>query len=51
MYVCTSDHLSILLFDILVRFRQKWVALIGNTEKTFLNIEVYKADWHCLRFL
>lgn len=35
----------------LARFRQKWVALLGNTEKTFLNIEVYKADWHCLRFL
>ena len=39
------------MFDILVRFREKKVALVGDIEKAFLNIEVDKADRDFLRFL
>ncbi|XP_028417496.1 uncharacterized protein LOC114541899 [Dendronephthya gigantea] len=46
-----GPSLNPLLFDILVRFRQKRVALIADIEKAFLNIEVDKADRDCLRFL
>ena len=40
-----------MLFDILLRFREKRVALIGDIEKAFLNIEVDKEDRDFLRFL
>ena len=51
----TSVHkgpsLTPLLFDILIRFREKRVALTGDIEKAFLNIEVDKEDRDFLRFL
>lgn len=46
-----GPSLNPLLFDILLRFREKRVALIGDIEKAFLNIEVDKRDRDCLRFL
>ena len=46
-----GPSLNPLLFDILVRFRQKRIVLIANIEKAFLNVEVDKVDQDCLRFL
>ena len=46
-----GPSLNPLLFDILLRFREKRVALIGDIEKAFLNIEVDERDRDCLRFL
>ena len=46
-----GPSLNPLLFDVLLRFREKRVALVGDIEKAFLNIEVDKADRDCLRFL
>ena len=46
-----GPSLNPLLFDILVRFRQKRIVLIAGIEKAFLNIEVDKVDRDCLRFL
>ena len=46
-----GPSLNPLLFDILLRFREKRVALIGDIEKAFLNIDVDKRDRDCLRFL
>ena len=46
-----GPSLNPLLFDILVRFREKKVALVGDIEKAFLNIEVAERDRDCLRFL
>ena len=43
--------LSPLLYDILVRFRQKKIALISDIEKAFLNIEITRQDRDYLRFL
>ena len=43
--------LSPLLYDILIRFREKRVALVGDIEKAFLNVEVKFRDRDCLRFL
>ena len=43
--------LSPLLYDILIRFREKRVALVGDIEKAFLNIVVKERDRDCLRFL
>lgn len=43
--------LSPLLYDILIRFREKRVALVGDIEKAFLNVEVKLRDRDCLRFL
>ena len=40
-----------LLFDISIRFREKSIALVGDIEKAFLNIEVEERDRDCLRFL
>ena len=47
----TGPSLNPLLFDILVRFRENRVALVGDIEKAFLNIEVDPRDRDCLRFL
>jgi hypothetical protein len=47
----TGPSLNPLLFDILVRFRENKVALVGDIEKAFLNIEVDPGDRDCLRFL
>lgn len=46
-----GPSLKPLLFDILVRFRQKRIALIADIEKAFFNVEVDKIDRDCLRFL
>ena len=46
-----GPSLTPLLFNILLRFRKKRVALIGDVEKAFLNIEVDKKDRDFLRFL
>ncbi|XP_046841149.1 uncharacterized protein LOC124435254 [Xenia sp. Carnegie-2017] len=43
--------LTPLLFDILIRFRESRVALVGDIEKAFLNVEVDEADRNYLRFL
>ena len=39
------------LFDILFRFRENRVALVGDIEKAFLNVEMNPKDRDCLRFL
>ena len=46
-----GPSLNLLLFDILVWFRQKGIVLIADIEKAFLNVEVDKVDRDCLRFL
>lgn len=46
-----GPSLNPLLFDILLRFREKRVVLVGDIEKAFLNIEVDSADRDYLRFL
>ena len=46
-----GPSLNPLLFGILLRFREKRVALIGDIEKAFLNIEVDERDRDCLKFL
>ncbi len=47
----TGPSLNPLLFDILVRFRENRVALVGDIEKAFLNIGVDEKDRDFLRFL
>ena len=47
----TGPSLNPLLFDILVRFRENKIALVGDIEKAFLNIEIDPKDRDCLRFL
>ena len=47
----TGPSLNPLVFDILVRFRENRVALVGDIEKAFLNISVDVNDRDCLRFL
>ena len=39
------------MFDVLVRFRQHKVALVGDIQKAFLQIEVNPEDRNYLRFL
>ena len=39
------------MVDILLRFREQPVVLVGDIEKAFLNIEVHEGDRDCLRFL
>ena len=39
------------LYDVLVRFREKRIAIVGDIEKAFLNVEVAKKDRDSLRFL
>ena len=47
----TGPSLNPLLFEILVRFRENRVALVGDIEEAFLNISVDVSDRDCLRFL
>ena len=47
----TGPSLNPLLFDILVRFRENSVTLVGDIEKAFLNVSVDVKDCDCLRFL
>ena len=46
-----GPNLTPLLFDILVRFRENNIALVGDIEKAFLNVGVHATDRDCLRFL
>ena len=43
--------LTPLIFDVLLRFRENRIALVGDIEKAFLNIEIHPIDRDCLRFL
>eukprot|EP00794_Sanderia_malayensis_P017243 gene17243-biopygen14837 len=43
--------LTPLIFDVLLRFRCHPVALVGDIEKAFLNIDIHPQDRDCLRFL
>ena len=55
--VCLNNCLHVgpslnpLLFDVLIRFRLNHVALIGDIEKAFLNVEISRKDRDSLRFL
>ena len=46
-----GPSLNPLLYSILVRFRENRIALVGDIEKAFLNVEVDESDRDCLRFL
>ena len=46
-----GPSLTPLLFDMLVRFREKPIVLVGDIEKAFLNIEIDPSDRDFLRFL
>ena len=43
--------LTPLLYDILLRFREKRIGIVAEIEKAFLNIEVDEKDRDCFRFL
>eukprot|EP00794_Sanderia_malayensis_P018333 gene18333-biopygen12280 len=43
--------LTPMIFDVLMRFRMNLIALVGDIEKAFLNIEIHEEDRGCLRFL
>ena len=47
----TGPSLNPLLFNILVRFRENKIALVGDIEKAFLNVAVDEKDRDSLRFL
>ena len=47
----TGPSLNPLLFDILVRFRENKITLVGDIEKAFLNVAVDPQDRSSLRFL
>lgn len=55
--VCLNDCLYVgfflifLFYNILFRFRENRVVLVGDIEKVFLNVEVDLEDRDCLRFL
>ena len=46
-----GPSLNPLLFHILLRFREKRTALVGDIKKAFLSVEVNEADRNFLRFL
>lgn len=46
-----GPSLNPLLYDILLRFRENNIVLVGDIEKAFLNVSVDKSDRDCLRFL
>ena len=46
-----GPSLNPLLFDILLRFRENRVVLVGDIEKAFLNVGVDKKDRDCLQLL
>ena len=46
-----GPSLTPFLFDIMLRFRENRVALVGDIEKAFLNIDINPVDRDCLRFL
>ena len=42
--------MNLILFDILTCFRAQNVAVVGDIEKAFLNVEIDAADRDSLRF-
>ena len=46
-----GPSLTPMILDVLLRFRANQVALVGDIEKAFLNIEIHPEDRDCLRFL
>ena len=46
-----GPSLNPLLYNILLRFRENRIALVGDIEKAFLNVEVDEVDRDSLRFL
>ena len=46
-----GPNLTPLLFDILVRFRENNIGLVGDIEKAFLNVCIHEADRDNLHFL
>ena len=46
-----GPSLTPLIFDVLLRFRVNPIALVGDIEKAFLNIEIHPEHRDCLRFL
>ena len=46
-----GPSLTPMLFEILIRFREHNVALVGDIEKAFLNVEIDPTDRDSLRFL
>ena len=46
-----GPSLTPMLYDILLRFRENRIVVVGDTEKAFLNIEVDEKDKDYLRFL
>ena len=46
-----GPSLNPVLYSILIRFRENRIALVGDIEKAFLNVEVDEADRDSLRFL
>ena len=43
--------LTLLLYNILLRFRENRVVLVGDIEKAFLNVEVNPENRDCLCFV
>ena len=50
-YLHVGPSLTPLMFDTLLRFREKPIALFGDIEKAFLNLEIDPSDRDCLRYL
>ena len=46
-----GPSLNPVLYDILLRFRENRIVLVGDIEKAFLNVGVDQRDRDCLRFL
>ena len=46
-----GPSLTPMLYDILLKFRENRIVLVGDIEKAFLNVEVDKGDRDYLRFL
>ena len=50
-YLHVGPPLTPLMFDMVIRFHEKPVVLVGDIEKAFLNIEIDPSGRDCLRFL
>ena len=50
-YLHIGPSMTPMIFDVLLRFRASQVALVGDIEKVFLNIEIHPEDRDCLRFM